>query len=842
MNQTFPWEQVSELLDSAMELPPPDRLRFLEQSCSDESLRCYVEAFSIMRFRAERQILAGLEHPHIARMLDGGSTEEGTPYLVMELIEGNPLDEYCDAQKLPIPERLRLFQQVCSAVQYAHQHLVIHRDLKPKNILVTKNGDVKLLDFGIAKILDPESFPQVVEPTSPLMRMLSPEYASPEQVLGGPVTTASDIYSLGIVLYLLLTGQRPYSIGSGSFAELHNAICETEPVRPSEAVRRSVEIPGADGQSRTLTPGTASAMRSTTAGKLAQRIRGDLDNIVLKTLCKEPQRRYDTVAQLSDDLRRHLEGLPIKARPVSLLYRTQKFIQRHMALAATIGVALATVLLAFAFSLREAHVARQQRDAAERRLRAVRDLALTNLVEVHSAMEHLPGAATARNIAIQRSLQYLDQLNAEVQNDLQLTREVGDAYEKIGDIQGAFSGADIGDSHAAQVSFGKALELRTKVLELPGSTDEDRLARLDVLRKFTRCLMLNGDTAAAYDTAQSAMAGAMDYAGKHPGTPAARTVLATAHFWLAAVSGGVGSSGSTRQIEEAIEHDRTHANMFEELALSGTVAENMIWRSQLLLALHLSKARKFEESQRILEHAIAVNETRPGENQSGLSDFYNTLGLICERQGMQQKALELYMKAWPIARAAAAADPQDLDAQLGLQIAEAHLGMQTVRLERQRDGLKRLNEAVSRVEKLLQADPGHAFYMALLVVGYAYQGEVLSAMGDQNGAVTKYQKALSTAELISHHDPADLESRLSIAKVHAALGVVQSRSLRYTEARREFTSAKSGFDLLLRARPQDAEAAYYTSQADAYTEFIAACRDRLACTAAERMRLPSLLN
>lgn len=802
----------------------------------------FSSSFSVMRFRVERQILATLEHPNIARLLDGGATEEGTPYLVMELIEGMPLDQYCDEHQLSVPERIRLFRQACAAVQYAHQHLVIHRDLKPKNILVTGHGEVKLLDFGIAKILDPESFPQVVEATSPLMRLLSPEYASPEQILGEQVSTASDIYSLGVVLYLLLTGRPPYSVGSGSLAELTEAVCHTEPAKPSVAVLREVAPSKGNGGVEAKTSEEAAQLRGETPPRLARHLRGDLDNILLKALRKEPDRRYQTVQQLSDDLRRHVEGLPVSARPDTLIYRAQKFVQRHRALAITSTGVAASLLLAMGITVHEADVARQQRAEAERRLHDVRDLARSNLVDVHSALEHLPGSASARHLAIQRSLKYLDQMNSELHGDIGLTREVSDAYEKIADLQGAYRGENIGDSRAAQASLAKAFELRSRVLTLPGNTPEDQAKRLGAIRKYVRCLMLNGDTGHADQMAQIGLASASELARQRPQDPGAAAALAAAHLWMAIVTGGVGSSGSTRQLDQAIEHDRTTLKMFEELERARVVGRDVVRRSESMLALHLSKARRFAEAHELVARALAEEQHLKTDERAGLSDFYNTIGLIYEREGRHLEALAQYRKTWPLVRQDAAADPQDLDAQLGLQIAEAHLGMQAARMGDHASGLKRLNAAIAAAERMQQADPVHVFYLALLVVGYAYQAEAVSLMGDHDIAVARYARAIKIAEQIGRNDATDLDCRMSAAKLHLASGVVQSRKFRFAQARSELAAAQASLANMLTARPADAEAHFYKAQISDYLGILEGCREGTRCKGQERLALPTLLN
>jgi eukaryotic-like serine/threonine-protein kinase len=280
------------------------------------------------RLRAERQILAAFQHPHIARLLDGGTTDDGIPYLVMELIDGQPITEYCDRRRLDLEARLRLFLLVCSAVQYAHQHAVIHRDLKPSNILVTADGAPKLLDFGIAKIVEPGTIPVRAGLTIAAVRLLTPDYASPEQLTGEPVTAASDVYSLGVILYELLTGTRPRGVTAAQ--SVPRATPGPAPTRPSIVVR---------------SPDTAgAAVGRDSTGRLSRHLRGDLDNIVLMALREEPQRRYPTVDRLAEDIRRHLARLPVTARRPTLRYRSATFVTRHkVGVAAGVVTALALV-------------------------------------------------------------------------------------------------------------------------------------------------------------------------------------------------------------------------------------------------------------------------------------------------------------------------------------------------------------------------------------------------------------------------------------------------------------------------------------------------------------------
>jgi serine/threonine-protein kinase len=282
----------------------------------------------VERFRGERQILAMLDHPNIARLLDGGATEDRLPYFVMEYIEGEPIDRYCDGRKLSIAERLALYRGVCSAVSYAHQNLIVHRDIKPGNVLVTKEGMPRLLDFGIAKVLAPQTAANEMTVTG--VRPLTPEFASPEQVRGEPVTTASDIYSLGVLLYWLLTGHRPYRSAMASPAEIENAICKEEPDKPSDRAPK----------------------------EMRRQLQGDIDTIVLMALRKEPRRRYSSVEQFSDDIRRHLAKLPVIARPDTPGYRAAKFVQRNKAWVAMAATTFLSLTGGIAASLWQTHIAR----------------------------------------------------------------------------------------------------------------------------------------------------------------------------------------------------------------------------------------------------------------------------------------------------------------------------------------------------------------------------------------------------------------------------------------------------------------------------------------------------
>ncbi len=296
----------------------------------------------IARFQYERQILASLDHPNIARLLDGGLTEEGWPYFVMEFVDGQPIDRWCDERKLNVSQRIELFRGVIAAVQYAHQHLVVHRDLKPGNIYVTNDGTVKLLDFGIAKVLSIVE-PGVAADTVTLAGMMTPEYASPEQVNGTPITTRSDLYSLGVILYELLTGHRPYRLLSAAMHEVARVISEVEPARPSQVVATTES--GAGRNREPVTPASVCAVREGDLSRLRKRLAGDLDSILLMSLRKEPERRYSSVEAMAGDLERHLGNRPVAAREPTSWYRLMRFCRRNDGGVAA-AILLSTSLLA----------------------------------------------------------------------------------------------------------------------------------------------------------------------------------------------------------------------------------------------------------------------------------------------------------------------------------------------------------------------------------------------------------------------------------------------------------------------------------------------------------------
>ena len=439
-----------------------------------------------LRFRSERQILASLNHANIARLVDAGETRDGQPYLVMEYVHGEPLDRFCDRAQLDLNARLHLFLEICSAVQYAHQNLVVHRDLKPANILVTPEGAPKLLDFGIAKLLDTGDAGAVLALTRMNDRLLTPEYASPEQILGRAVTTASDVYALGVVLYELMCGLRPYTVpASASQLELERSICVTDPMRPSTAVHRALD--GASGGNSDMA--AIAAARNLTVDRLSRKLLGDIDSIVMRALRKEPERRYASVEQLAADVRRYLSREPVLARQGNWLYYSGRFVRRH-AVGASAGAAFLMFVVAFAIAMS----IQTQRVAAERD-RATQENAIAE--RVSEFMLSIFGASdpfeSHGKVVTAREL--LDQAGRNIRGDTsqppevraRLLEAIGRAYHRQ-------------NEYALSVSFlEQGLHIRRQMAEADGA----KIA--SIMSELANAQRLLGDLDAADKTLKEAL-------------------------------------------------------------------------------------------------------------------------------------------------------------------------------------------------------------------------------------------------------------------------------------------------------------------------------------------------
>lgn len=699
----------------------------------------------ITRFRNERQILASLEHPNIARLLDGGTTESGTPYLVMELIEGRPIAEYCDARKLSIPDRLKLFVQVCGAVQFAHQRLIIHRDIKPTNILVTSDGTPKLLDFGIAKVLGSDIQLQRNE-TLTAFRILTPEYASPEQINGEPVTTASDVYSLGVVLYDLLTGRSPYPATARTSQELVAAIAYREPEKPSTLVVRASDAnAGAPDSAERI----ASA-RSCTVQKLQKQLNGDLDNIVLLALRKESGRRYASTEQFAADIRRHLEGVPVLARKDTAGYRMSKFVGRHKVGVAASAVVLIAIVGALAVSLYEAHVARQQTEIArtqkiraERRFNDVRNLANSLMFEIHDSIKDLPGSTSARKILVTRAQEYLDSLSQEAGGDAALQRELAAAYDRVGDLLGYDGAANLGNFSQAIQSYKKALAIRES---LAAANPSDPKIQTELFNNYFRlsfALQNASDFAGALSNVKKAL-------------PLAQTLASTSND----PKFQDGLAGVHWQMANILRKSADFAGALEEYRISASMREPL--------------ARE--------PSATAVIRTH-------LASDYDGLAQMLWRTGDTEQALEKSRKAVRILEELSAANPND--ATLREYLGEAYSFQQPILQQRREldESLRAGRKAQQIFGELAQKDPSNWLASANLGSTEIGIGETLILRGRIQEAIPHVRYGMNLFESRQHKSSYDLagqaQSYSTLAMAEEKLADRESSSVKKAEHLRE---------------------------------------------------------
>lgn len=425
----------------------------------------------LRRFVQERQILSRLEHPNIATLFDSGMTDDGLPFFVMEYVEGLPVTKFCEEHQFDLNERLEIFRQICAAVAYSHQNLIVHRDLKPSNILITNDGTPKLLDFGIAKLLNLNGFESTATATQG--RMFTPEYASPEQLNGLPITTSTDIYSLGVILYELLSGVRPFQTKSKSYQEVVNLINTQEPLRPSSVVSGEWSVVGKTERNKGITENEDKNPKSSIQN--LKSLRGDLDNIILKSIRKESERRYNSVQEFSEDIRRYLVGLPVAATADTTFYHFKKFISRNR-----FATAIATIVLILSgVSVWQGITANRERAKAEKRFEQVRKLANNVLFEYQDGIKNLAGSTAVREKMVKDSAEYLDNLATENSSNSDLQIELAKAYDRLGDIKSFFSTASVGNALVAREFYQKALQIKEKI-QMENAENLDGLEQIAV--------------------------------------------------------------------------------------------------------------------------------------------------------------------------------------------------------------------------------------------------------------------------------------------------------------------------------------------------------------------------
>ena len=582
----------------------------------------------IERFLLERRVLAQLAHPHIAGLLDAGVTDDRTPWFAMEYIEGEPIDGYCDSRRLAVADRLALFEQVCEAVSYAHQNLIVHRDLKPSNILVTRAGRVKLLDFGIAKLLESPS-DDAAALTRTGVRALTPEYAAPEQLRGGRVTTATDVYGLGVLLYELLTGQRPHAGAAREEWSVEHAILEREVARPSSAVVRTAERrEGAAGRAASPDRETIAAARATTVARLRRQLRGDLDTIVLKSLAKEPERRYPTAERLLDDLRRHRRGLPVAARPDTVVYRAAKFVRRHRAAVVAASLGVLSIVLGLAAALWEQGRAARERDIARRERDKARRV-VEFITGVLAAAD--PGEARGDTLNVYdllaRSERGIDTALAnqpEAQADL--WNVVGQVYSGLGEYE------------HARLLLERALAARRKALGDQHPDVAESAVELGVV------LRAQGDYQRAERLVREALSTRRALFGEaHAEVAATLNVLAEVLYYKGEYA------RAAEMMREALAVNRRHG------ADSGLVATSLVNLAETLRPLG-----QLEEAERMFKDALRIRRAVLGNDHPLVPATLTSLAALLRDLGDYAEAESLLREALATRRAILGAEHPDV--------------------------------------------------------------------------------------------------------------------------------------------------------------------------------------
>ncbi len=659
----------------------------------------------LRRFRAEQQILSRLFHPNIARLLDGGETDEGLPYLVMEYVDGTRVTDFVRGR--PLIERLALFGKICAAVEFAHQHLIVHRDLKPGNILVTAGAEPKLLDFGIAKLLDPAT---AAEATVTGERRLTPAYASPEQARGAVITTVSDVYSLGAVLYELLTGRGPHRFRATSpwSEEMARVIQEVAPTRPSLA---------------------------TSDVEMSRDLRGDLDTVVLRALAKDPAQRYQSVRALAEDVRRYLAGLPVQARPDTLPYRAQKFVLRHrwgVTAAALVFLALAGGGITTAW----------QGQRAERRFQDVRRLAKTFLFEIHDAITVLPGSTTARKLVVSRSIEYLDDLAREARGDRDLQLELAAAYLRVGDVQGKPYSANLGDSAGALQSYAKAIELVA-----PFATREADWREVSARLLLCQILASRGEVEVRLgrgDAAARTLGGALLISQR----ALAEDAIHREH-WRALVAGGLIGLGDAVQAanprpDDAERYRRALAHYREALPLC-----------EQLAAERLSGSADLRRLNRVCSR-LATVLTQLGR-KSGETPFFHEAQIFHDRSiGMSERSL--------------LAEPEN--ALFQRTLADQLIARASAKVDAQEDwtgALVDCQRALAMFSPLAHADPSNVEAQQDLSSAHYITSAVWKGSGQVAEAVRELRECLRLLEPLVAAQPDNAETTFDLARARREL-------------------------------------------------------------------------
>jgi eukaryotic-like serine/threonine-protein kinase len=683
------------------------------------------------RFKTERQILAALEHRNIARLLDGGTTETGEPYVVMELVAGMPIDQYCDAQRLDVRARVELFLQVCAAIDYAHQRLIVHRDLKPSNILVTADGSVKLLDFGIAKILARSSLANDRALTEVSLRVMTPAYSSPEQIRGELVTTATDVYGLGLVLYELLSGTRAFPTTGGASIEAAEAGLRTDPEKPSTRARHAMSTDPAISERRADTP-----------ERLRRRLSGDLDAIVMKAIRREPKERYSTVNLFADELRRHLRSEPVTARKGTTLYLMRSFIARHkVAAAATAAVALSLVIGVVA-TIREARIARANEQRAQMHFNDVRRLANTLVFDIDNSIKGLPGSTTARNQLVALAQQYLENLTNDSTSDPELLRELAVVYGKLGGIQGGSSQSNLGDTQGALRSFNKAATLLESAVKMQPDNNELRTGLANAYQRLAFLLLAQGEIVEGERYLQQALNFIEPLSAIYPDNADMSYALGKTYETMAyAIRTRYDEASEAKYLDQALVFYRKAHALFEKL--TAAAPDNEEYRQALSfshkhMGAVLAKQQHWQAALDRYQASLAIDEAMleldPDNpvKRLGLTFTYSDTGYILGQQGQFDAAIAAHRKVLPIREALVAADPQNVRLRGSLSYTWNALGINQFRKGDYDLAVQSYDNALRHREIVLRADSAskssrYNVAVAQMGLGSAYARKALGA-------------------------------------------------------------------------------------------------------------------